>query len=242
VTKVRPRQSREAGAGAETLATSAYQSLRKDVLSGFLPAGQKLRIHELCARYDVGLSPMREALSRVSREGLIQHTDLRGFRTAPVSVQELDELTKTRCWVNEIALRQSFANGGQDWEESVLLAFHRLSRIPRPVTENDPSLAWDEAHRIFHSSLIVACGSGLLLNFCDRLFDVADRYRNISRSENARVERDTEGEHASIRDAVLAHDADRAVELLNRHFMVTADICRDKVSRLESVAAIRPSR
>jgi len=230
--KLRARQEGESGGTAGTLASSAYQAIRQDILSGALPAGQKLRIQQLCVRYGVGLSPMREALNRVSREGLILHTELCGFRTAPVSVRELEELTKTRCWVNEIALRQSIANGDQAWEESILLAFHRLSRTPRFVANNHPSPAWGVAHRTFHSCLIAACGSSYLVNFCEQLFDAAERYRNIFRAENTRIERIDE--HRVLLDAALSRDQARAVELLNEHCKRTAALSREAVARLEA--------
>ena len=230
--KLRARQDGGATGSAGTLASSAYRAIREDILSGALPAGQKLRIHQLCVRYDVGLSPMREALNRVSRDGLILHMELRGFRTAPVSVCELEELTKTRCWVNEIALRHSIADGDQAWEENILVAFHRLSRTPRFAANHQPNPAWGSAHRIFHSGLIAACGSSYLVNFCEQLFDAAERYHNIARTENTRIER--VDEHRALLDAALAHDQDQAVELLKKHFQRTAELSREAVSRREA--------
>ena len=113
----------------ETLASSTYARLRRDIIEGALVPGSKLRMRQLCERYDVGLSPLREALNRLLRDGLVQQTDLRGFVAAPLSGSELDELTKTRCWLNELALRQSIEHGDSAWEEQVVLTYHRLSRI-----------------------------------------------------------------------------------------------------------------
>jgi DNA-binding GntR family transcriptional regulator len=217
-----------------TLASVAYEQLRRDVMTAqFLP-GQKLNIRQLCQRYDMGLSPVREALNRLLRDGLVTQTDQQGFRVASVSVEQLDELTRTRCWLNELALRQSIAHGDAAWEEGVVLAAHRLLRLPRdPLSGGSPlrNLDWEEAHRAFHASLLAACRSQWLLAFCEQLFDAAERYRHISRiSRQSQRRRD---EHRQIMEASVARDVELAVKLLTAHFAATAERARNKLGTLE---------
>jgi GntR family carbon starvation induced transcriptional regulator len=211
-----------------TLASATYARLRRDIIEGTIPPGSKLRMRQLCGTYAVGLSPLREALNRLSRDGLVRQTDLRGFVASPLSRAELDELTKTRCWLNELALRQSIEHGDSAWEEQVVLTYHRLSRTPLWVSLEDSALrgvnpAWEVAHRAFHASLISGCGSSWLMSFCEQLFDVADRYRNLSRSPALRRERQTD-EHKPIMEATIARNADEAVRFLTQHFRRTAEL------------------
>ena len=84
---------------AGTLASSVYDRLRGDILSGSLPPGEKLRTEALRARYEVGNSPIREALNRLSADGLVTREDQKGFRVAAASRADLEELVKTRCWL-----------------------------------------------------------------------------------------------------------------------------------------------
>src|SRR4029079_1707204 len=63
----------------ETLASRVYDQLRQDIISVAVEPGEKLHIRSLCERFDVGLSPVREALSRLSSEGLVAQSDHRGF-------------------------------------------------------------------------------------------------------------------------------------------------------------------
>src|SRR5215472_10772064 len=91
----------------ETLASTVYGQLRRDILNVELPPNAKLNIRSLCERFSVGLSPVREALSRLSRENLVRQTDHRGFTVAPVSKADLHDLTKARCALDGMALRQS---------------------------------------------------------------------------------------------------------------------------------------
>lgn len=219
----------------ETFASATYAQLRRDIIEGQFPAGGKLRIRQLCEHYKVGISPVREALNRLSSDGFVRQSDLHGFSVAPLTVAELDELTKTRCWLNEIALRESIAHGDANWEEQIVLAFHRLSRVSRWVDPEDPenvavNLDWEVAHRQFHASLIAAAGSTLLRQYCEQLFDMADRYRHLSRTPLAKRSRGRD-EHRLIMEATIARNADQAVKLLSDHFRKTAELGRQAFSR-----------
>jgi DNA-binding GntR family transcriptional regulator len=204
-----------------TLSAMAYESLRRDILEGVLPPGERLRIDTLRKRYRVGASPLREALARLSAERFVSQEAQRGFQVSQVSLDELSELTKTRCWINEIAMRESIANGDQAWEEAIVLAFHRLSRCPEPVDLADRP-KWERLHRAFHSALIAACDSRWLLGFAEMMFDRADRYRYLAgiTAHN----RDIREEHRLIMEATIDRDSARAVALLNEHVTKTADI------------------
>jgi len=215
----------------ETLASLIYDRLRKDIISVAVTPGEKLHIKSLSERFDVGLSPVREALSRLSTEGLVAQNDHRGFTVAPVSENDLVDLTRARCWLNEVAIRKSIENGDAAWEETVVLCFHRLSRTPRfaPGVETERSEAWETAHRNFHTSLISASGSGRLAHYCEQLFDSAERYRHIGRRAGVKGNRDKE--HRDLMEAVVARDAEKAARLINRHFERTADLVREVLKR-----------
>ena len=113
----------------------------------------------------------------------------------------------------------------QQWRINTLLAHHRLNRTPRtPDAPAGENRAWEAAHKHFHMALIGACGSKLMTDFCDRLYDSNIRYRNIAgqgRSNPARSGRSVTNEHQAIFDAAIARDADKAVELLLSHYRNT---------------------
>lgn len=206
-----------------TLTTSVYERLRRDLLKADFAPGEKLRIEALCGRYEVGASPIREALSRLSAEGIVTREDQRGFRVPQVSLEDLRELTDTRCAINELALRRAIARGDSAWEEQVLLAYHRLSRTPVYLPGGTAvSPDWDRRHRVFHNTLIATCGSRWICDFSATLFDLAERYRHLS--STADHHRNFEDEHRAIMEAVISRDADLAVGLLNKHVSRTSEI------------------
>jgi len=211
-----------ADAATATLASSAYGQLRQEIITGDQVPGSRLHIQQLCTRLGIGLSPMREALNRLSAEGLVRQFDQRGFRVAPLDVEDLRDLTRMRCWLNEAALRTAIANGDDAWEEALIVAHHRLMRAPRASAPGDGqrSPLWENAHRDFHTALIAACGSPRMLEQCAATFDAADRYRHVSRVGSA-DRRDDEDEHTQIMEATLRRDAEAAVVLLTRHMRQT---------------------
>jgi GntR family transcriptional regulator, carbon starvation induced regulator len=230
----------QARKGGETQASAVYARLRRDVISTALAPGQKLRVRELCARYGVGLNPLREALNRATRDGLVCQSDLRGFFAAPVSAEDLIALTRARCLLAEVCLRESILHGDADWEEGVVVAFHRLSRVPRYAPghadelEFDP--AWEAAHRAFHRSLVAACGSSYLIDMDEQLFDAADRYRHLSRRSALSGTAARPDQHQAIMQAVIDRDVAKSTALLQAHYQRTGEHGLKELARSSSGA------
>ena len=212
----------DAQAGPESLTSRIYARLRADILAGRLEPGRKLKIEDLRKSYGAGASPIREALSHLASDHLVERLDQRGFRVAKVSGEEFNELRMTRCWLEERALRESIAHGGPDWEERIVLAAYRLSCLPWSKSDNQYVIngEWESLHKDFHTALISACGSAILLRYCDQLYDQNIRYRVLS-NHVAFHERDSNAEHEAIKEATLGRDADLAVERLLAHYTQT---------------------
>ena len=226
-----PASAPPIGAG-QTQASSVYDRVRHDLLTGHLAPGRKLQIKFLMERYQAGQTPLREALNRLTADGLVDFQDQRGFTVTPVSAAELAELTKTRCWVEEVALRQSMLARTEAWEEALVVACHRLVRMRRSgSTEGYQEFAeWETLHRNFHRLLLELCGSRSLRTFCDQLADQLYRYRQLS-VQKIYPRRDINAEHEALLKVVLNGDANSAVSLLQAHYNATADIIRQDLMR-----------
>ena len=220
--------AKDDAANARTLANQAQDLLRRDILSGTLAPGERLRTKELQARYGLGLSPLRESLQRLSAEGMVVNDAQRGFAVAPVSVAELRDLTVARTALESTMLPMAMQLGGADWEGDIVAAFHRLSRTPLP---NDPAAMadaslWELRHRSFHHALVAGCGSPWLLRLHGQLVDQSERYRKIRilhHLESQAQVRDVNAEHQAVMDAVLRRDATQAVALMTQHLVATSD-------------------
>ncbi|WP_421937667.1 GntR family transcriptional regulator [Phenylobacterium sp.] len=215
------RRSPPADTSAARSQTSlAYQRLRADIMFGRHAPGARLKINDLAQRMEVSPGAIREGLSRLVAEQLVVSQDQKGFAVAPLSIQDLEDLTDLRCEVEAIALRRALANGDDAWEAAVLAAAHRLSRVPPRVGRDlDATMAWIARHAEFHAALVSACGSRRLRDLHAQLYEQSERYRGLS--AHADRDRDVGGEHQAIVDAALARDADRLVDLMVRHIRAT---------------------
>lgn len=217
-----PNDSRS---GRPTTATSVYDKIRQDIIRGALAPGLKLGSASLRERYQVGISPVREALNRLTAEKLVCFEDQKGFHVAGVGSEDLADLIQTRCKIEEIALRESIGNGDDAWEDAIVLAFHRLSRVPRSAAtegfEFNPE--WEELHHAFHMAILSACRSPRILAYCELLADQANRYRQLAATISY-PHRSEKNEHQEIMDAVIARDVEKAVTLHHAHLTKTNNI------------------
>jgi GntR family transcriptional regulator, carbon starvation induced regulator len=227
IDKMRPMQhSDDSG-----LTQRVHRQIRNDLLLGRIAPGLKLKVQTLGAAYGAGASPVREALSSLAAEGLVERIEGRGFRAAPATVEDFDELVRARCWLEEVVLRESIASGDSAWEEQLVVARWRLSRIPRSASAARfvHSPGWEAAHLAFHQALLAACPSSTLRAMAETLRERAERYRALANAA-AYPGRDVAAEHEAIAEAALARDAGRAVGLLQAHYRATAGFLRDALA------------
>lgn len=207
---------------SQTLATSIATRLREEITSGRIPPGDKLHIDDLRATYGVSLSPMREALSRLSAEGFVVMENQRGYRVAPISENNLREVTKLRSQIESFALRESISVGNDQWESEIVASHYRLSKIEKAQPAAGRLVEWEAAHREVHQKLLSACNMPLLLQFCATLHDLSDRYRRLF-LEDRPIDRDVSKEHSDIVSATLERRADDACALLRTHIERTGN-------------------
>ncbi|MFZ0836434.1 MAG: GntR family transcriptional regulator [Xanthobacteraceae bacterium] len=216
-----PAPARASATGAETLASAAYRAIKEDIIGGVLVPREWLRIDALRERYGAGASPIREALNRLSAEGLVLQQDQRGFMVADLDQTDLAEVIFTRCSLNEIMLPAALTKGDVAWEEGVVLAHYHLAKTPPFRSDGRPNPDYLARHREFHMAMLTACDSRWLLDVSAKLFDWTQRYQNLAMRHDLVATRDVAREHDELVEAILARDARRAIDLLNAHVRET---------------------
>ncbi len=206
--------------GASETPTSAtqlaYRALRRMILIGDLAPGDKLKIDTLRKKLNTGASPVREALSLLTSDQLVERLDQRGFRTPEVSSANFAEILRLRCSLEDMALRESNSRADQAWEEQLVLAHHRMIREPRENIE-----LFEDRHKEFHMALLANCASPILLRFCNQLYDLNIRYRYLAGHAMGYQKRDIAAEHTAILEAAIERNADLASERLISHYQQT---------------------
>ena len=231
---------------SRTLAGQVYERLREDIVNGKLPPNMKLKLEQLLADYKVGMSPLREALSRLVGDMLVRTQGQRGFWVAPLSLKDLDDITKVRALLETQALTQSMQNGDDQWLERIEQAYSRLAEVEKSLpgeTDDlpaDQAAEWELCNREFHSALVSACGSEWLLRLRGIMYQQLERYRRIS-LYNSRGHRDIAEEHHAIYQAVSQRKILRASDLLEMHLDETAKEVRLAIVENDSLQAFNPS-
>lgn len=207
---------------APPLVDQAVHRLRHDMLSGVHVPGAKLKVDLLRTRYGYSSSPLREALNRLTLEGFVVADQRRGFRVAPMSTDDFDDITRLRLLLDLQALEESIELGDDEWEVRSISAFYRLQKVEErfpegPLVLNDE---WSARHKEFHMALLSATKSARLLDLCSNLFDQAERYRRFS-ARYRTAPRSKSNEHEAILNAAVSRNAAEASTLLTQHIRRT---------------------
>lgn len=204
----------------KTLTDKAYAHIRQDIIDGHYPPDSKLRVEHLRKHYDMGATPLREALSRLTADGFVKVEGQRGFKVAGISLEDLEDLTNMRVKLEEMALAKSIENGDDDWEAAIVAAYHRLTKAE---TVTSPDLQeWENRNRDFHLALIAACSSKWLHRFYTTLYDQHKRYRNLARLTPSN--RNVHEEHEALYEAAMSRDIKKATAANEIHIRRTAEV------------------
>ena len=217
-------------APARTLVESSYNRLRSDIIAGKLAPGAKLRIEELREDYRIGASPLREALNRLAGEGFVTVEEQRGFKVAPISMNDLHDLSRMRIMLECEALRESITNGDDEWEANLVAAHHRLQKAEQSYGRNLGE--WEQRNEEFHEALVAACASPWLLRLRHILYEQHKRYRFIA-ILTPQDNRNVHLEHLKIMETALSRDVDAACAATEYHIQRTLETSTRVFAELE---------
>lgn len=204
------------GHDGETVGDVAYRRIRSDIVHGHLKPLRKLKLEVLKETYSVGISTLREILSKLAMEELVTAEGQRGFEVAPISETGLRDIADLRILLETHALRRSMAAGDLEWRGNVVAAHYKLAAVEKDLMEGGQSAVeqWVRYDWGFHHATISACNAPALMQTHSSVFDRYLRYHMLVLSFRGRIAAE---EHERMRDLVLACDADAAIELLVFH-------------------------
>ncbi|WP_016854990.1 DNA-binding transcriptional regulator CsiR [Halomonas smyrnensis] len=218
----------------QNLGISAYRWLKQDIIRGVCPPGEKLLMSRLKERYDLGVGPLREALSQLVAERLVVAISQRGYRVAPMSREELADLYDARAQLEGLMLELAIERGDDAWEADVLAKAHTLAKVMEVHSPEEMLDVWDTRHQAFHTAVVAGCNSPHLMQARQGLFDQVERYRHLWLQETVlsdeALARKRE-EHAALVDAILTRDAERSRSMMREHLMTPVPIILDAMQR-----------
>ena len=208
-----------------TRTEQVYRRLKADILAGQIEPGSPLLFARLKDYYGASMGVLREALMRLTAEGLTVNKPQLGFRVISLSIEDLTDLTATRCEIESMVLKDAVANGNLDWETRVLSAHHRMERTQKHEAGDGSPVApaWTQAHQEFHEALLSGARSQRMQGIAANLRAAAEVYRQWSIPFEV-VKRDVSAEHREIMDLALSRKAAEAADALVRHLSATRDL------------------
>lgn len=209
---------------AQSSTQRTYLALRNDIIFGRLQPGERLKIDTLKESLATGASPVREALSLLTSDQLVDRIDQRGFRVAATSREQFQEILDLRCRLEDLAVRESVERGDAVWEDALVLSHHYMVRARQKDQET-----FEACHKDFHMALIAGCKSPILLRFCTQLYDLNVRYRYLAGRSKGYSRRNVDAEHQRVLDAAVERNVDLVSERLIDHYRRTGAFLAEQI-------------
>lgn len=228
----------ETGQPARTRIERAYAELRDDIITGRLAPGEKLRVEHLKARYGVGAGTLREAITRLASDALVDAEGQRGFRVAPIAAADMQDLTRLRVHIEIDALRLSMRHGSAAWRTHLQAVYAELSLLEQPLQSTHAG-RWEALNTAFHEALLAGHESPWTVRVLRLLARQSERYRRyaINLPESLR---DVHAEHREIFEGAMAGNELRAALALEAHIRATADLVARALAEPADASAQRP--
>jgi GntR family transcriptional regulator, rspAB operon transcriptional repressor len=206
------------------LRETVYEQLREDIISCKLAPGTEIREAELAARFDMSKSPVRDALMRLEREGLVITSPRQGYRVAPVSLSDVLDMFHLRAAL-ERACMERIVLHASDEQMLALDAFRHFDAAAWPG-------GFVAFNRAFHRR-IAELGANTRMR--DQLLDLIDLMDRAIRMSVANISKgDPEllvNEHCAIIDALQARAIKRAQRLAEQHVVAAGKRVSNAISR-----------
>lgn len=218
----------------ETRAAAVAEELRRLIRSGELPPGTHLRQVELAGRFGVSTTPVREALGRLAREGLVRHDVQRGVVVFQPTEADVLENYEIRGALEPLAAGLA-AQAATDAELAA------LDGVVERMRAAGDRLAYVALNREFHRVIHAATRRPRLFELIESLRDAFDayvRYDAATRPDPAYFDR-AHAEHEAIAAALRARDPERARRLMETHLALNAEHFRASIARGYGPASAR---
>lgn len=196
-----------------TIADAVYQALRSAIVFGQLPPGRRLLERELAVELAVSRTPIREALRRLSEEGLVAGVPNRGVVVRTITLEEADHVYAVRepleALAAELAARRCTAAQIAELEGCLL-------RAERAAQDGDWRTVIQE-NNAFHDLMARASGNPVLARMLDLLRNQVNLVRMALWARRPGRPQETLRQHREILEGLLSGDPREAARAVRAH-------------------------
>lgn len=200
----------------QPVADRMYQELFAQLMDGHRDPGEALNISDLSREFDVSPTPLREALARLERTGLIRREALRGYFVAPLlSSDELIKLMDTRLVLEPALTRRAGERITPEFLRALLASIEELSAASRSADTTNFRVYWSADER-FHGLIADQSDNPFLAGALQSLGGQVQRFRLFAKLGASDAEHAAR-EHRRIYDALSVGRPDEAADLMIDH-------------------------
>ena len=198
----------------------AYEVLKKAIITGEIPAGERIVETEYADRLHISRTPLREALRKLERDGLVEYVMRRGVVVRAFTIDDVREIYTIRNALEMLTLPSIVENAT---EEDIASLRQRLAEMDR-LQEKDDVEALSPLAREFHWQLTCISGQKRILRAIEGQDEYIRRFSAMAiRQEDRRPA--AHHEHHLLVDYVEARDLDRFTELTRSHIERSMENC-----------------
>ena len=200
-------------ANYKKLKIKAYNIIKQKILNNELQPGEYLEEKMLCEMLDVSRTPIREAISLLENENLVQIIPNKGIFVTTFTIQSVKELFQARHLMEPMALQLSFKNLNID----ILVDFKK--KFSDGIEKKDYPLLHELDYK-FHNYLNSKCNNAYLVRYLKNISDNFQRVRTMSFYTVERTEAGAQ-EHIQLIELIIEEDLHGSIEFLERHISNT---------------------
>ncbi|MBS1881757.1 MAG: GntR family transcriptional regulator [Actinobacteria bacterium] len=151
----------------------AYQEIRRQIIEMTLPPGSRFTEASLAKQWQISKTPVREALARLRRDGLVDALPRAGYLVSPITLDDTDDLCRLRTLVSGEAAAEAAARGPA---APVLDRLELLSKVPFAYSKGkvDREEALSAAFE-FEAIMANSAGNGRLAKTIVEVLDELER-------------------------------------------------------------------
>ncbi|HHW04205.1 MAG TPA: GntR family transcriptional regulator [Thermoanaerobacterales bacterium] len=207
---------------SNTLVDMAYKEIKKDITLNTLKPGQKIILRDLCERYGISETPIKQALNRLLMEGLIESAPRKSMRVKRIKLEEIDELLEIRLMIETFYVNRILQTLKSNPE--IKEKFLKNLEEHRKVVENIEGLNDFYRHlsldQEFHQIYIECSDNKKVLQIYNNLGTHIYMYHVYWKQGKARM-KEAFQEHKAIFDALVIFDENKLLEMVKKHIYNT---------------------
>jgi DNA-binding GntR family transcriptional regulator len=211
-----------------TVHNHVYAKLLELISSGTVPPGERLDERALAQALGVSRTPVREAVTRLVSDGLVEHRAYQGNFVRRFSADQVAGLYDVRRALEVLAIREAIPR----LTDGQLRAIHRALDDACAALEAGDMPGFADADRTFHRLISECSENETLIHTLRRLEAQIQLVRTAANRDPQLVER-TLAERDQIMAALETRDADRAAALMAEHI---DDVKRTVIAQLKAGA------